>query len=201
MPPRQKEELDREGTFRGQVTEYGCRKTDAGAIQLSVYADIEEQWDPELEQWVDWRQYQVEVYGDLNLVKKNGTVNKIQAQALVNHAGWNGEFTSLSQETWQATPCQFVVKQNTWNDNVRYKIEWINAYDRVPGAFTPLDADTAKALQNKLGGEMRALIGNVTRQKQKPAGAPAAPPKASVPASTEDSTTTPAGSPTDDIPF
>lgn len=197
MPPREREELDREGTFRGQITEYGCRKTDGGAIQISVYADIEEQWDPELERWVDWRQYQLEVYGDLNVVKKNGTINKIQVQALVHHVGWDGDFTSISQETWKPIPCQFVVKQNTWRDSVRYKIEWINAYDRVPGAFIPLDADTARDLQNRLGGEVRALAGNVVRSEQKPKGKPAAPAKA--PMSSPEPP--PAEVPKDNIPF
>lgn len=202
MPPREKEELDREGTFRGLITEYGCRKTEGGAIQLSVYADIEEEWDPQLEAWVDWREYQRKVSGDLNLVKKDGTINKTQVQALVNHTNWDGNFTSFSQETFKPTPCQFVVKQNTYNDNTRYRIEWINAYDRVPGAFTPLDADTAKALQNKLGGEMRALVGNVVRQERKPTGTPAAPPKAPAPPSpAEQSPENNADVPGDDIPF
>jgi len=189
--------MNQEGTFRGMIREYGARQTKTGAIQLRILADIEEIWDPELEQFVDWREYEVIVEGDLNLVQKNGSINKTQVKALIEHTGWDGNFTSLSDGTWKPTPCQFSVKRDTYYDEPRYRVDWINGYDDTPRGISTMDLDEAKALQNRLGGEMRAVVGNTTRQKQKPAGAPVAPRKATAPSVAEAATK----APVDGVPF
>lgn len=191
-------DMDREGIFRGTIREYGSRKTESGAIQLSVFVDIESIWDPQLEQFVSWQEYEYVARGDLNLVKRDGTLNKTQIQALVQHVGWDGDFTSIARETWQPIPCQFVIKEDTYKDQTRYRIEWVNDYNRKPGGFTAMDTAIAKDLQNRLGGELRALVGNVTRSEQKPEGKPPTPVKAPA-TSAEPPPAEPMGD--DDLPF
>jgi hypothetical protein len=170
--------IDREGTFRGVIVEYGLREMESGsrAVCVSICAQIHAKFDGE--EWEDWTSYDVEARGDVWVVKKDGTLNLRGSETLVKHAGWDGKFTSVVQGTWQPTPCQFVVKKDEYNDEIRYRIDFVNDFDRTPGEIGNVDAERAKALENQYGSQMRALFANARHGTSKPAegSKPSAPP-------------------------
>jgi hypothetical protein len=88
---------------------------------------------------------------------------------------------SIADEKWEPCELQFSVEEDEYNGNMRYRISWLNVYDRVPGAVGNVDAAKAKALDAKFGGQIRALAGNTARNdaSTKPKGKPPAPPKGS----------------------
>lgn len=169
------QQCDRDGNFRGRFTEYGVKEQDSGAVAVQVVCALDEYWQDG--EWFPWAEYDMEAYGDLYVVKKDGSLNHNQVEALVKHAGWDGNFESLAKGTWQPLACQVVVNSDEYKGNVRHRVSFVNGYDAVPGGrVNPLDPAKAKALQAKFGGELRALAGNSQRSAApKPGGKPPAP--------------------------
>lgn len=171
---------DREGSFRAEITEYGLKEADSGAVAVTIRVHLLEMYSDG--QWEDWRQYDVEAFGDVWIVKKdNGGLNAKAVESLMRHTGWNGDIDSIVHGTWQPTPCQVAIKADTYENVTRYRVSFINDYDRVPGAVGNVTEDKAKQLASKFGPELRALYGNVARNGAAPAGgSKPQPPKKSV---------------------
>jgi len=164
--------LDREGTFRGEIIEYSLYDSKTGAVGINLKARVDEQWNSETEAWDDWRQYDVVAEGTIYIVSGNEKGNKpipTSVEPLIQYAGWSGSIEDIAGENWAVTPCQFSVKEDSYKDQTRYKINFINEYDRVPGGgnVTP---ERAKELQAMYGSQFRALGGNVQRNAAPPAG-------------------------------
>jgi len=148
-------------------------------LAVQVTARLDEFWNNEAENWDDWREYEVEAEGYLWIIKKDGSENQNQIEALVRHTGWDASIPSIAGNQWQPTPCQFVIQGEAPNDfhtDVRYRINWINDYEQTPTAGN-VDMDRATALQNQYGARLRALAGNVQRNAPTPEGKPPSPPK------------------------
>ena len=169
-------EIDRVGSFRAEITEYGLREMESKAVAVSVRAKILEAWNADEQVWEDWRQYEVEVEGRLWLVKKNGAMNQKQAEALMKHCAWDGSFNSIHANTWHPTPCQITVERNDYKDQERYQIAWINDYDRTPGVSN-IDEGRVRELQLQHSASLRAMTANVKRNAPVSEGLPPAPPE------------------------
>jgi hypothetical protein len=182
-------QLTQAGNFRGRVVSYGLNSADSGAKSVYLTVVIEEIYHEN--QWWDWRKEELEVGGDIWIIKKDGSLNERQVRALIDCAGWDGSLVSIAEGLWQPKPIQVVVNEDTYNDETRYRINWINEYDRVPGGGN-VSASDAKALQQKYGSQLRALAGNAKRNSTQPTGEPTKPPK------TE---TSAAPQPSGEIPF
>ena len=169
-------EMDREGDFQIQIKESGVQKYDSGATAIAVVAKVLAQFNHETGEWEDWSQYDVDVRGYLNIIKKDGTVNTSQVEALCKYAGWNGSLAMIAEGDWKPTKCQCSVKENVYNYQTSYRIGFINAFDRVPGGLGTMKPEDAKALDTQFGAALRAVAGTATHGTTKPAGKPAAPP-------------------------
>lgn len=170
--------VDREGTFRGQIISYALQEAKSGALAVQITARLDEFWNGE--EWDDWREYDVDAQGYIWIIKKDGSEHQSQVTALVEHAGWDAYIPAIATSQWQPTPCQFVVGSEPPNDyhaDTQFRINWINGYDAKPTGGN-VDADRAKALQDRYGARLRALAGNAQRNTTKPKGKPATPPKA-----------------------
>ena len=168
---------DREGFFRAHIEEYGCRDQESGAVCLSVKAKLLQIWSEEEKAWSDWGQYDMEAYGDLWLVKRDGTLNKLQVQALAQHCGWDGNFLGLTNGEWEPKDCQVAIKRDEYENVVRFRIAFVNDYHRIPGALGNIDEARARSLQTRYGSELRAIVGNAKRNAVTvPSGAPPIPP-------------------------
>lgn len=167
--------IDRTGIFRAEIVEYGLREMESQAVAVAVRAKILEAWNPEKETWDDWQQYEVEATGLIWVVKKNGSMNQNQAEALMKHCAWDGSFNSIYDKTWRPTPCQIVVTRDDYKDQERFRISWINDFDRTPGVSN-IDEDQVRQLQVQHSASLRAMAANVRRNAPVPEGRPPAPP-------------------------
>lgn len=174
-------EVQQEGTFRGSITTFGLFEADSGATAVNITVAIEEVFDGG--EWFDWREHGLSVSGGLYVIKKDGTLNERAIESLVKHAGWNKSFESIVDGTWTPNPVQVVVKADTYKNETRYRIAFVNGYDEVPSGGN-VTAEKAKAYQQKYGAQLRALGGNVARNAAAPKGAPAKPKPSKQPANT-----------------
>lgn len=179
--------MDRAGNFRGPVLSMALRKSDNSSsrfIELKMRAD--EMWDEQEKQWIPWAQYEQEAYGGICIIKKDGTVNKIQVETLLRN-GWSGDFASIVDGSVEFQPMRFSVKKDEFTKKdgsagTGFKLDWIDEFDSTPGGKaleSNVDASEAKALSAMHGGALRALAGNLKRNGTAPSGRPAAPPPAS----------------------
>jgi hypothetical protein len=177
-------QLNREGTFRVQITDY-CLMAPfkSGAIPVSITAKILESWNPDLGdngEWESWEECEeYEAAGMIWVVKKDGNLNENGVQSLMDFAGWDGDFDSISNRTWQPTPCQIVVNEEKDADRAQYNqfpIAFVNDHDAVPGGQREMAPEMVSQLKTQHGAALRALKGNATRNAKPPKGKPAAPP-------------------------
>jgi len=191
-------QCDREGSFQGRILEYGLKEFESGAVAITIKAALDKISNGE--HWEDWEQYDMEAIGSLFIIKKdNGGVNNQQVESIVLATGWDGSLNSVVHGTWQPTPCQFVIKSETYKNVLQFRIAFINEHDRIPGGLSNVDIDKAKALEAKYGSSLRAVSGNVKRNTAPaPTGKAMPAPKANGGAKEQ-----PVGAAkkTDDIPF
>lgn len=190
---------DREGSFRATITAFGLKQMESGAISVAIKATLTELFSDGV--WHPWAEYEMEAEGDQWIVKRDGNLNQGAAEALIRHAGWDGNMESIVGETWQPTPCQVTVKREEYEGKARFKIAFVNAFDRTPGGLSNIDAAKAKELQARFGGQLRAIGGNTKRQGAPvPNGKPAVP----APATPRPAPPAPPGYPqveSEEIPF
>jgi len=187
------QQLDREGTFRAQITDY-CLMAPfkSGAIPLSITVQLTEMWDADAGQdgeWVPWAEYEMQADGLQWLVKKDGSLNESTVQNLIDHAGWDGDFDSFTGRTWQPTPCQVVINEETNPERAQYNqfpIAFVNAYDATPGGKREMSPEAVAALKTQHGAALRALAGNAKRNAATPKGKPPKPPAVEKDAPRED---------------
>jgi hypothetical protein len=167
--------LSQAGVFRGQIISYGLYepgKDGSQSLAISVVAHIQDAWDGEKQEWIDWREYELEGEGDLWIVKRTGELIQNQINNLVKHAGWDGDVMSVAERRWVSTPCQFVVneeKDPNGKYDTKFKIAFINAWDSVPGAGRQfLDPQKAKAIADRYGPQLRALTGSIKQNSVVP---------------------------------
>lgn len=167
--------VDREGTFRAQITEYGVKEMDSGSVAVSIVARLLEWWDGE--QWHPWESYEQEASGDVWVVKKDGSLNDRQIESLVKNTNWDGTLTSVSQRTWIPCACQVTIKEEDYRNNKYMKISFLDDYERTPGGINAASPEKVAELQNRFGSQLRALTGSMKRNAAPaPNTAPKAPP-------------------------
>lgn len=169
------EKCDREGTFRANITGYGLRDADgSNSVAVTLQARLLEMWDGQ--EWQEWEQYDMEAIGDIWIIKKDGSPNTHGVESLVRHAGWDGSIEAIVNTTWQPAKCQVVIKPDEYKGEVRYRIEFVNSYDRVPGQVSTVSPEKGRDLASRHGAALRAIAANVKRNATVPAnGKPAAP--------------------------
>ena len=174
---------DREGTFRGVITSPGLQKgkPPSKSVGVTFLAQLTSIWveheDGEGGEWQPWEEYGMEAEGTSWIVGKEGAANQKAIEALIACAGWDGDLNSIYDGSWVPTPCQFVIKADTYRDETRYKVAFVNDYNRVPGGTGNVDASEAKLLQSQLGQQFRAIAGSLKRNATAPAaGKPSSPP-------------------------
>lgn len=172
-------EIDRIGNFQGRIVEYGLKKAaESEAVAVALTVHLLTMWDTDQEAWVEWDIYLMVAMGDTWIIKKDGTLNNRACESLVRCAGWDGTLESIADKTWQPTDCQVKVGADTYKNVTRYRIEFLNPYNSIPGKFEELAADKVQNLAQRFGSQLRAIAGtNRANAAPAPAGKPAAPPK------------------------
>ena len=179
-------ELQQAGRFRGRVVEYSLfESSTTSSIGVRIMVAIDGAFGDG--EWHDWTSHGFSVSGMLNGVKKDGTINVRQAEALVDFAGWDGRFESIVEETWQPNNVGVTVSEDTYNDVTSFRINWLNDYEQNPTGAAKIDAKVIAGLDRKFGSQMRGIVSNSTRNSEVPAGSPVKPEsKAPVPKAVDD---------------
>ena len=183
------ESVDRAGTFHAEVISYGMKEYESGSASVDICFRLTAWWHAgEEPRWHDWTTYGQEVYGHFFVIKSDGQLNPTPIKQLIQHLGWDGSFDSISDGTWEPTPCQVVVKEDTYKGETQMKADWLASYDAEPNlGMETLSTERSKTLQMKFGGQLRVIAGNVTRQTNKPATPPPQAPVAKPSAPMQDS--------------
>lgn len=192
--------IDREGTGRGEIVDYGLKEYDSGAVAINIRVRIDEWYDFDTKEWLDWSEYGFEVDGAVWVVKKDGGgLNTKSIENFVKCTYWDGSFDSIAQQTFQPAKVQVSIKGEDYQGATFFKIAFVNEWDRVPntgGALSNIDAPKASLLQKQYASAMRAVVANAKRsQGQPPVSKPPAPKPTRQPVAANG---TP---PADDIPF
>jgi len=173
--------MNQEGNFRVLIDEYEIKERESGALCISTRAKVIDRWIPPTNEadgyWEPWAEHDVVVYGDFYIVLSDAKANKINdkhVKALVEYAGWNGALPSIEDNTWVPTPCRVSVEGDTYNDETKYRMSWLYSFDSTPGGGKKLDAATMTRLMAKHSASLRAIAGNVVRNKTAPTELPAA---------------------------
>lgn len=172
--------LDRAGTFRIHIIEYGLKEGKDGkkSLQFTYKAQVLEQYDFTAKSWQTWGDYApVELFGAVNLHKNDGTPMPSGVRQLVESVGWDCDLGSIAGQHLTPRDCQCSVKVNQWDGKTSYRGEWLNAWDNVPGGnLGNVDESRAVALANQYGSQYRAIAGSLAMNSAAPSGAPPAPP-------------------------
>lgn len=160
-------ELKWAGGVRGQITAYSLAEMKSGSVALNIKVQVCDYYDTGLELWVDCRDKDFEAEGTIWLVKKDGSLSHKQIEDVVQHCGWDANFESITNKTWQPTPASFTSQEDNYQETLRYRLSFPAAFDATPG-LGAVTAEKAKALQNQHGAALRALAGNVKRAETPP---------------------------------
>jgi hypothetical protein len=169
-------DCDREADFRGEIISYGLWEPDSGAVAVSCTFRATEIYNRDTQQWEPW-QYDMDAEGDIWIIggkEKGNKLNEKSVQRLMEATGWNGDLGCIADRTWNPNPCSWSTEADEYKGQTRYKVAWVNAFDRTPGGggrACNVDSAKAKALASKYGSQLRALAGSAS----KPA-APTTPP-------------------------
>ena len=146
MPP-----IDRTGFFRGIIKDFGVTVTRQKELpQLTVTVMATELYDEATEEWEDWSECQQVITGYFVLatVDENGIpVKCLNYDQVMLAVGWDGEtYSGLAAMDLKELPIQFRVIEDTYDGNVKLKMNWIDAVDAEIGlrklsgkALTDLD--------------------------------------------------------------
>lgn len=140
--------INRCGTFRGLLIDWGISQTQNGYPQFQISLVAKEYWDQDEKVWVDWSQYEEnEIIAYLVLVGGEGKplLNCHQLQKALE---WSGEsFKELAEGDYGQTTIQFRVEESTYENVTRKKVVWIDHVDAEPGrTVQKLDVDEVKKL-------------------------------------------------------
>lgn len=169
-------QIDRAGTFRGNMVSQAVGISKGGHVQLEVNLNATEYFDPETKQWLDWSQYEeTELHGYLYLVSKDSEPFK-SAEQLKKALGWSGDtFDELDGTDYSGIVIQFRVKMEAYNNKMQTKLDWIDHADAQPGVtMQKLDKAGIKSLDAKFAKALKALGGGA-KPKAVPEGKPAVP--------------------------
>lgn len=157
--------LQQAGTFRGRIVAYSLNEAESGATSIFLTVAIDEVFSEG--EWYDWASYGFEVSGDMWVIKKDRSINERQVRALMDCAGWDGSIIDVTERRWEPRPVQIQVEEDSYKDELRYRIAFINAFDRTPGGGN-VSAEKAQALHQQYGSQLRALATNAVRNAAPP---------------------------------
>ncbi len=143
--------IDRAATFRGRIIDHGVSKSTGGFVQWVAELLALEIRDTDEDKWVDWTDYGDE-YGDeiksYNILFGGNEKPTLSCQQVKVITGWDGRsFAALGAMDLTDTLIQFRTGYSTYEEKIRLGVEWIDAYDAVPGrSVKKLDAGELKGL-------------------------------------------------------
>lgn len=163
--------INQVGTYLGYAPIHAVGISSGGLPQLELQCEATHYYDPEVEDYVEVEDLELRAY--LVLYGKNHKPIR-NCEQIKKVFGWDGaSFQILNELDIKETRFLFRVKENVWEGNTNYKVDWIDVDTASPtGQISSLDTKELQNLDKKFG-LMKA--GKKGETKAKPKGAPAVP--------------------------
>lgn len=181
-------QIDSVGTYTGEIVEAGVtvtKKSNYPQLVLRLKADRKfidtpadmKHFGIEAPAYVDWSSFLEDTVAYLVLFKD--TENFSKETALLNYeqvqiaTGWDGQsFETLADGSLIGKKILFRVEENTYEDNTRLQVSWIDTYESSPQRqLKSLDAAAIKALPKINIGKAAKPVAPAKPVAAKPAGA------------------------------
>lgn len=171
--------VDRIGTYRGVITDHAVSVTTNGFPQLVAQLQGAEFYDDDEKVWVDWSDVDANEITAFLVLFGGKDKETLTCKQVKKVTGWSGKsFTELNDMDLSAVQLQFRVKENTYQENTSMQVEWIDAFDAVPGrSVRKLEKKELDELDAKYSNILKQTSGGPTPAKAptKPEAAPKAP--------------------------
>lgn len=162
-------QLDRAGKFKAYPTECALSQSDSGSMQWVAKCVIAQMFNPESGEWDDVSDQGWTIPAYVNVVKKDGELNKRSVDNLKDTLGWDGADFATLQNDYSQVCIQIECDWETYNEKQSLRVKWVNPENYAGASLKPLDGDALKTLNSKFGGLLRQHTG------AKPGAAAAAP--------------------------
>ena len=156
--------IDRTGTFRGSILDYGLATTKNGYPQLVMALRGEEYYDEDEKLWVSWEGVEESDITAYLVLFGGDQVACLSLKQLQKALGWDGlSFASLAKIDHTKIKIQFRVETNLYEGNTTLKVNWVNVYDAEPGRIiSKLSDDDVKKLDAQYVAAFKKLSGGQT---------------------------------------
>ncbi len=164
--------INKVGTYLGFATTHGVGVSSGGYPQLELQCEATHYYDEEVEDYVEVTDQELRAFLVLYGKEQKPLRNCEQVKKVF---GWGGSFPELAVMNLKDTRFLFRVKENVWDGDTNYKVDWIDVDTASPTSrISSLDLKDLQALDVKYG---QVAVGKKT-DTPKPTGKPK-PPKVS----------------------
>ena len=161
------------GTYLGYASSHAVNESSGGYPQLELQCEATHYYDEEVGDYVEVEDLELRAFLVLYGKNQKPIRNCEQVKKVFK---WGGSFPELATMDLKDTRFLFRVKENPWNGDINYKVDWIDIDTASPtGQISSLDIKDLQALDIRYG---IVSAGKKTDSKPKPTGSPK-PPKAS----------------------
>ncbi len=165
--------IDKVGTYLGYAPIHGMGVSSGGYPQLELQCEATHFYDEEVGDYVEVTDQELRAFLVLYGKNQKPLRNNEQVKKVF---GWDGSFPKLATMDLSGTRFLFRVKENVWEGDTNYKVDWINVDTASPTSqISSLDVKDLQALDVKYG---IVTAGKKGVTKPKPTGKPS-PPKTS----------------------
>lgn len=154
-------QIDRSGTFRGRLTEWGVSESSGGYPQFVGRLFATEYYDDDANAYIPWAEYEQDIIAYLVLysMDKAGNWKELSNSKQLKLAlGWDGtDFGTLADGDYSDITLMFRVEEHEYQGNTKLQVQWVDAADANPvRSLTKFDASKLKALTAKFAGVLPA---------------------------------------------
>lgn len=152
--------IDREGTFRGDVLDRGLSISRGGYKQLELQLKATEKYNEQEEVWQPWDFDVCEAQAYLVLFSLDKKPYK-NAYQVMKALGWDGvSVSALQTDDKLATKIQFRMAAEEYQGVTKIKVSWVDAYDADPNRkVQKLEASDLSKLDAEFSAACKLLSG------------------------------------------
>jgi hypothetical protein len=170
--------INRSGTFRGDVIDRGLSKSSGGHLQFEVQLQATEKWNLDAEVWEPWDYDEVEATAYLNLITGKEKANSVNIRQIMRAFNWDGvTWATLQDENAPlAKQIQFRIESNEYDGKTRLQVAWVDAYDAAPGKkVQKLSAVDIRSIDSQYAAVLKSVGGGPKPKSARPSAPVSAP--------------------------
>lgn len=151
--------IERSGRFRGTILDHGVSATKkSGCPQFVAKLHAKEYYDEAEKEWVDWEDQDEGITGYIILFGGDGKPT-FNCEDVMETFEWDGKsFVELNEMDLENVDIQFVVKEEEYEGETKFKVATVAPYDATPSTgVRKLDGDELKELDKKFAQGLKKI--------------------------------------------